>query len=85
MFIISGLFQNEEEIDCGGDKQFVFPKGETVSYKYFIGFINEGLEVAKKPTDGLRENKVLSPAFIDMIKSRSLPFCLLWSSILLGM
>jgi len=78
---MSGLFQNEEENDCRDDEQFVFPKGATVSYKYFIGFINEGLEVAKKPADGPRENIYLSPAFIDMIKSRCLPYCVLWSSI----
>jgi len=44
---MSGLFQNEEENDCRDDEQFVFPKGATVSYKYFIGFINKELEVAK--------------------------------------
>jgi len=79
-----GIFQNEKEIDCGSDEHIVLPKGVMSSSKFFISFINEGLELAKQPTDGSHENKFLSPAFIDVIKSRCLPYCLFWSSILLG-
>jgi len=47
-----GIFQNEKEIDCGSDEHIVLPKGVMPSSKFFISFINEGLELAKQPTDG---------------------------------
>jgi len=81
---MSRVFQNEKEIDWGSDEHIVLRNGAMSSSKFFISFINEGLELAKQPTDGSRENKFLSPAFIDVIKSRYLPCCLFWSSILLG-
>jgi len=57
------------EIDCGSDEYIVLQKGAVASSKFSISFINEGLELAKSPTDGSREIKFLSPAFIDVVKS----------------
>jgi len=51
---------------------------------YFMNFGSDGRAFAVCPTDGPRHNKYMSPEFINRIEDLCLPYCLLWTSVMLG-
>jgi len=45
-------------------------------------FIDQGAEIAKRPTDGSKSNKYMFLDFAEKTKHLCLPYCLLWTSVL---
>jgi len=52
--------------------------------QFFLDFIDQGAEIAKRPIDGSRSNKYMFPYFREKIKHFCPPYYLLWTSVLLG-
>jgi len=63
---------------------WLHPRTLLLQISFFLDFINQGAEIAKRPINGSRSNKCMFPDFIEKIKHLCLPYCLLWTSVLLG-
>jgi len=78
------FFENDCDLDSDEGNEPIVPSRLVIPYQFFLQFINESLATANKPTCSSQSNKYLFPNFVEKIRNLYLPYCLLWSSILLG-